>query len=126
MDATTNEEPAATAPEWHWDDLPPRLAEAKPGALKAAAKAGPEQLETYLRGLVGQPPSHRDRIELDSQGSVDFALLASEASNKVTAMLDESVPEEMWPEIAAALERIDPTRTLREEFEGMQPSGWGI
>lgn len=114
------------APEWHWDDLAPRLAEAKPGALRMAAQAGPERLETYLRGLVGQPPSRRVRIGLDSQEAVDFALLASEAQNAVTEMLSEQVPETLWPAISEALDRIDPTGTLREDFEGMRPAGPGF
>jgi hypothetical protein len=113
MQAETETDP------WEADDLAPRLAEAKPQAIKAAIQAG--RLETYLRGVVGQPPQHRRQVMLDSQDSADLADLLADSEEKATEILDSLTPEEL-DALETSLRTIDPSGILAEEMRGMAPA----
>lgn len=114
-------------PQWEDGDLAPRLLTIPLPALRSALQAGPDRLETYLRGEVGPPPSddQRETLELDSQMLAEHAMGASDANHAATRMLAQ-LSEEERDQIEAALLRMDPSETLMWEFRGLRPSGFAF
>ncbi len=83
-------------------------------SLKAAVKAGPERLETYLRGEVGRP-GWMSSPNLDSEASAELAEQCAEAEAEMLEKFSALTPQESEA-ILETLLRIDPEGTLRSEF----------
>ena len=87
-------------------------------AVKQAIKAG--KLATFLKGRLGDPPTQRPFILIDSQDAVDDAIKTTEAGENLTLWLSKLSDPEQDALIAALLE-IDPSEILAQSAQEWMP-----